>query len=341
MNSTLNRTLLTLGIPLGLLGILVALMLSPWYQSGHGLDWAITVDLVVLVPLVYLALIWKTRIPKTTVVPVMVVGLVLGMALLPKEDQTYLLAFKTWALPFVELGLLSFITYKVYKAVRSYKQLRGTTPDVFDALKEATTELIPRKLAVPFATEVAVMYYGFLHWKPRTLAPGEFSYHKKSGSAALLGGLILIIAIETVAFHLLLSRWSETAAWILTVLSIYTALQFLGFAKALGQRPITLEEDTLVLRYSIMNETRIPLAEIDQLELSSRPLNQDKLTRKCSPLGDLERHNVVLHLKSSQTLVGLYGMQKEFRVLGLHVDDASAFVVAVQAKLTPQGEAQA
>ncbi|SOE23802.1 hypothetical protein SAMN06298216_4184 [Spirosomataceae bacterium TFI 002] len=321
----INRNLLSFGIPVVLISILIFIMKSPLITESSLFTFGITADLVLTVPLVYFLLIRKTDIPKTTVVPVMILGLVVGTYFLPKESQTYLTLFKTWALPIIEVSVFTFVIIKVRKALKAYKSIKDETPDFFNALKNTCAEILPKKLILPFATEVAVFYYGFINWRTRPLASNEFSYHKNSGSPALFYAFILIIGIETVGLHFLLGHWNIIVAWILTGLSAYTAIQVFGFAKSLSQRPISINPSSLILKYGIMNEVKIAFSDINQIEFSSRTLEKDPLTKTLSPLGELESHNTIIHLKNENELVGLYGMKKKFRIIGLYVDEPTRF----------------
>jgi hypothetical protein len=327
MNRTIhiNRNLINFGIPLALLGTLILLMKSSFLNGNDTLNFAITADLLLIVPLVYFLLIRKSEIPNTTVIPVMIIGLLIGSYFLPQESQTYLSIFKTWALPVIEISILTFVIIKVRSAIRKYKGLKGTAPDFFIALKSTCYEILPKKLVLPFATEVAVFYYGFINWKTKEIKENEFTYHKNSGTPALFGGFIMIIGIETIALHFLLARWSIVAAWILTALSVYTAIQVFGFAKSLTKRPISINQDSLTLKYGILNEVEIPFSDIDKVELSRKSLEKNDLTKTLSPLGELESHNVIIHLKKENELVGLYGMKKKFNLLGLHIDKPIEF----------------
>lgn len=327
MNRTLhiNRNLINFGIPLALLGTLILLMKSSFLNGNDTLNFAITVDLLLIVPLVYFLLIRKSEIPKTTVIPVMIIGLLVGSYFLPQQSQTYLSIFKTWALPVIEISALIFVIIKVQGAIRKYKTLKGSTPDFFNALVNTCQEILPKRLVLPFATEVAVFYYGFINWKTREICENEFTYHKKSGTPALFYSVILVIAVETVAIHFLLTQWSSVAAWILTALSIYTAIQVFGFAKSLSKRPISINKDSLTLRYGILNEVEIPLSDIEKVELSRKSLEKKGLTRTLSPLDETESHNVIIRLTEENELIGLYGMKKKFIVLGLHIDEPKEF----------------
>lgn len=321
----LNRNLISFGIPLVLFGILIFLMKSSFITGSDSLNFAITVDLILLIPVVYFLLIRSTNIPKTTVIPVILIGLLIGTYFLPQDGQTYLNLFITWALPVIELSVITFIIIKVRSAVKKYKTLKGSSPDFFSALKSTSYDILPKRLAMPFATEVAVFYYGFINWKKRTLAEKEFSYHKDSATLAILGVLILIIGIETFALHILISRWSIIAAYILSGISIYTGIQILGFAKSLTKRPISINEKTLSLKYGILNEVEISFFDIETIEVTSKSIELDDLTRNLSPFGELESHNLVITLKNANTLIGLYGIKKKFNVLALHIDRPKDF----------------
>ena len=335
MNRTLNlnRNLIIFGIPLVLLVILICIMQSSFLIGNETLNLAITTDLLLTVPLIYFLLIRKTNIPKTTVIPIMIAGLLIGSYFLPKDSQNYLSIFKTWALPVIEISILTFIVIKVRTAIRKYKLTQGSTIDFYSALKSTCYEILPKKLVLPFATEVAVMYYGFINWKTRTLKDNEFTYHKKSGTPGLLGAFILIIGVETTAFHFLLAIWNGVVALIFTGLSIYTAIQVFGFAKSLSKRPILITKNGLVLRYGILNEVEVSFSDIETIESSSKPLKKDKLTCTLSPLGELENHNIIITLNKEHTLIGIYGIKKGFKILGFHIDEPTDFMERINSAL--------
>lgn len=285
----------------------------------------ITFDLLLTVPFIYFLLIRKTNIPKTTVVPFIILGVVLCSIILPSENQQYLNLFKTWILPIIELSVLSYVIYNVRKGIKSYKQKKDLSFDFFTTLKNTCYEILPKNVVIPVVTETAVFYYGFIYWKKRELKENEFSYHKDSGTITLLIAIIFIIAIETVVLHILLTKWSSLAAWILTFLSIYSGIQIFGFVKSMFKRPISIENNKLFLRYGIMNETTIELKKIDNIEISSKDIELNKETRKLSFLGDLESHNIIIHLKEENELIGLYGIKRGYKNLALYVDNKVEF----------------
>ena len=262
--------------------------------------------------------------------------MVICTIILPTENQQYLSLFKTWVFPVIELTVISYILYNVRKGIQSYKQKKEGALDFFSTLKKTCYEILPKGAVIPVVTEIAVFYYGFFLWKKRVLKENEFSYHKNSGSITLLVALLLIIAVETVTLHALLEKWSSTAAWILTFLSIYSGFQIFGFLKSMSKRPISIENDKLFLRHGIMTEATIAIKDIERIEISSKDIELDKETRKLSFLGELESHNIILHLKEENTLIGLYGIQRKFKRLVLFVDEKGAFKNQLQAIIEKQ-----
>jgi len=74
-----------------------------------------------------------------------------------------------------------------------------------------------------------------------------------------------------------------------------------------------------------MTETVIDIKDIDQIELSSKDIELDKNTRKLSFLGELESHNIIIHLKKENELIGLYGIKRKYRNLAFYLDDKIEF----------------
>ncbi len=339
MHKTINsqRYFLIFGIPVLIIASMIFVAsTNAFTMHSDSLAIGITIDLLVTVPFLYFLLIRKTKIPKTTVVPFLILGMVICTMILPTENQQYLSLFKTWVFPVIELTVISYILYNVRKGIQSYKQKKEGALDFFSTLKKTCYEILPEGAVIPVVTEIAVFYYGFFLWKKRVLKENEFSYHKNSGSITLLVALLLIIAVETVTLHVLLEKWSSTAAWVLTFLSIYSGFQIFGFLKSMPKRPISIENDKLFLRHGIMTEVTIAIKDIERIEISSKDIELDKETRKLSFLGELESHNIILHLKEENTLIGLYGIQRKFKRLVLFVDEKGAFKNQLQAIIEKQ-----
>lgn len=113
-------------------------------------------------------------------------------------------------------------------------------------------------------------------------------------------------------------------------MSIYTAIQLFGFLKSLSQRPTTIRNNHLIIRYGIFAETEIRLQDIEFIELSTSNLKLDNLTKKLSTFGELESPNVIIKLKKEYCLSGLYGIRKKFTNLALYLDNREEFKSKVE-----------
>lgn len=328
----INRKYLAFGFVITAFLFIIWLVKSPlFYRHPSPLSAAVTTDILLTIPLTYALLIRKTNISKLTILPLLMVGILLASYLIPSANQQWLHWFKLYFFPLIEFTSLTLALRKFLAVRRQFSLSRVSQTDFFDMLKNACFAARPHAVAAVLVSEISVIYYGVIHWKTRRLSANEFTYHKNSGSPALLHCMVFLILIESAAMHLLLTRWSSTAAWIMSGTSLYTALQFFGYAKSLTKRFISIEGHQLTIRYGIMAQTHIHVGHIARIELSARDVTPDVNTRKLSPLGQLESHNVVLHLNRNHVLHGLFGKRYNFRTLLLHVDDQQRFKASLEA----------
>lgn len=329
---------MTIGRKISVLGFIFISFISLYFLSSTSFFTAqptqfsrlITIDLLLTIPVIYFFLIRKTSIPNITVIPVTVLGVILASYIIPEQHQQYLSVFKLWVIPFVELFVVSFILFNIIKAIKIFKQNANTNFDFHTILKQTCFDILPKGAVIPFVTEVSVFYYGFIYWKKRKLEPNEFTYHKESGSLTLLITILFLIAVETLVFHLLLTQWNTTVAWVLTGLSIYTAIQLFGFTKSIVKRPISISDSTLYLRYGIMKETEIDINTIASIKKSSQDIDDDKNIEKLSLLGDIESHNTIIYLNKENTITSLYGIKKTYTGIALSIDNYEGFEAEIE-----------
>ena len=312
-----------------LFGILLFARSIYFEQQAAVISQYLILDLLITIPVVYFLTIQKTNIPKITVVPVIILDMLIGYYVIPEDQQFYLDLFRKYAFPLLEGGVFLFVVFKIRKTVKTFKSNNSEEMDFYEVMRKTCEEILPGRLSHFLLSEISVFYYGFVSWSKPELKEGDFTYHKRSGSPALFGALIFIILVETFAVHVVLLKWSSLAAMMLTVISIYTAIQFFGFSKSLARRPISVKDGKLYLRYGIMSEAVIEIDEIESIELSRKALKKDDNMKKLSLLGELESHNVIIHCKEMQTLNGFYGMKKSFKSLALHLDEKERFKTEV------------
>lgn len=323
---------LVFGLPLLMIAAIVVLSTTAVFKENVELfSLGVSFDLLITIPLVYFILIRKTQIPKTTLVPLLVSALIIGKYIIPGEYHYYLDLFETWGLPVLEISVLGFVIFKVHQAIRKFQLNKEDDTDFYSLLKKTCKGLFPKPFVIPVVTEIAVFYYGFLSWKKRPLRTNEFQYHKESGSISLLAVLIFLIIIETIVLHILLALWSNTVAWILSLLSAYSLIQIFGFMRSMSMRPFIIGKDKLYLRYGIMNEAVVEIKDIEAIEISSKDIELNSDTKKLSFLGSLESHNLILRMKKRNTLTGLYGRKSTFKTLVLHMDEKHRFKEQIEA----------
>jgi hypothetical protein len=67
-------------------------------------------------------------------------------------------------LPVIERFVLAFVTYKLVKTIRLYKQNKQQGRfDFFTTLKRTCDDMLAKVAVVPVVTEIAVLYYGFIN----------------------------------------------------------------------------------------------------------------------------------------------------------------------------------
>lgn len=332
-----HRRYLAFGFLLSAFLFIVWLVKSPYFHKHpSGLSAAVTADLLLTIPLIYALLIRKTNISKFTVAPLVILGMFIASYLLPAGQQHWLHIFKLYFFPLIEITSLSLIVRKFVALRRQLSYSRTSGSDFFDMLRKACYATLPRTLAAVLASEISVLYYGLFNWETRRPACNEFTYHQNSGTPALLGCMVFMILIESTAMHLLIAQYNTIIAWILTALSVYTALQFWGYKRALTKRYISIDDQQLIIRYGIMAQTHIHVKHIQEIELSSREVMPHVNICQLSPLGQLEAHNVILHLKRSHVLYGLFGKRQKFSTLLLHIDDQKLFKTLLDATINAQ-----
>jgi hypothetical protein len=168
-----------------------------------------------------------------------------------------------------------------------------------------------------FLTELRVLSMMFVGW--RKPAPA-FTVHRTNGWSLYAGVFVFLILVETVPVHIALAGFaSVTAAWIVSALSIYSALWVIGDALALRHGGLVIRGDELTITIGTRWCTTIPLADVIALEPAG-PVELD-----LSILGA----NTVLRLRHPARVEGLFGRVRHASTIGLSVDDLPAFTAEV------------
>lgn len=339
----MNRTsttgqFISFGIPVCLIGLVALISKSAIFHiNPRPVSIGITLDLLLTVPVTYYLLIRRTTIPKITVLPFFVIGLLVATVILPAENHVLLNFVKVWILPIIEVVLIFSIVQKIREVLRANQHNGEEVTEFFTVIKNICSKLLPHYIAIFLASEMAVIYYGFIQWRKPNLSRNEFTYHKNSGTTGLLITFIFIVIIEASILHLLLVRWNELLAWALTAVSIYTAIQLLGILKSITLIPISIKENKVLLRYGILSEAIVDIENIESVDIMSKTIEFDNLTRSLSMFGKLEGHNIFIRLKKEGRINGLYGLNRKFITIALHVDNKDEFKRQIEERVMKTG----
>ncbi len=330
-----KSSLITYVLPLLVVLLSVVLAVSPLLQKYPELATAITYDLTFLAPVLFLLLSKKSNVSKIKAVPFFIGGTIIASYLLPESGQEHLNYIKNYALPIVELTVLSFIIRKIYLGVKAFKSNAVNTSDVLVIIKKSAHELLGEsRFASFFASEITMMYYAFFSWKRQKRSVNEFTNYKENASITLAAALLLIVFIETYAFHIFLMKWSSVAAWILTLTSIYTAFMIIAHIKALLRRPAVLTEEKLFLKNGLIADITIHLVDIKTVESYVKDMESAELTVGNLGLSkDSTTHNIAIHFKRPQQIEKMYGFKETCDVLLIHMDDKNKFLNRLQERL--------
>jgi len=322
---SLPRMLLSYAIPVSIFA-LTFFLLSGNYLSQHPqLTLFLALDLMLTAPVLYYLSIRKTNIPKFTVVSVFVIGTLIVSHALPHEAFPALNYVEMIFLPLLELGIVSFIGYFIYKKRKELLEDNSSTDYFYLINKSAEESLGKNRSATFLATEMAFVFYGIFHWKKHAPLENEFTYHKKSGVAEVLGTIGFVLLIEAFAMHLLIEGYSHVLAWVLTIGSVYAMLQIFAHIKACSRRPTVIGENQLKIRYGLFGDVGIDYTNIKEIETTRKIPKETEGVVKLCLVDMLETHNTILHLHEPVTSVGAYGLKKTGHTLLIHIDEKDLF----------------
>ena len=256
---------------------------------------------------------------------------ILAYILLPQQQRNYILQVRKLS----AVAELFFIVYAITKfrtLKKAYKQHQSIFADPIYNLRSALTDIMGDSLAVKVvASELAVLRYGICCWRKEKSVLKQsiaFSSHREFGYIAIWCMLIVAIIVEVTAFHLLLMRWSHTAAWILTSISLYGLIFFIADLSAILKRKVLINKEDLILRTGLRWQVQTNLTNIVSIRKISNDYESDKAFFK----GGIIKNsgNCLIEFKEPVTVNKLYGSAKEYSSILMHIDNFEDFANAIK-----------
>lgn len=289
---------------------------------------SVTVDIVILIPLLYYIFVVRKKIASPgTIAFVVILSAAAAYSILPSGHRLHLNYLKI-LLPAFELVVFSIAFLRVRKVLKEYNKTKQAVVYFSDALEAVLKkELGNSRLVSIVFTELSLFYYAFAGWFKtfKTNKPGVvfFTYHRKTGFTALSVVMIFVFIVEIVVLHLIVRIWSAPLAWVLTVLGIYAFLWFVGLIPAVRLQPIALDRDRIYIRTGLLWRVTVPLSNIAAVERVTSFDSKKGGHFRISVLGAV---NFALDMKGPVIVTGPFGIQKEVRRIGIFIDDAELFV---------------
>lgn len=299
------------------------------------LAFAVTVDIVVGIPLLgYLFLVRTRRAPTTIIALLFLLSIGLAHLILPESGKQYLRIIEL-VLPLLEIALLIYAISRIQKVVQAYREIRPTTVYMSDAVEQSLQNVLGNVPAVGIiVTELSLIYYAIGGWFSNFHAshPSHhpYRYHIKSGYGVIAALVIGLSLIEIPLVHLVVHQFNPIAAWILTILSLYTVGWLIGDYQAIRLHPIVVTHDTLHLRTGMRWRVHIPFRHIAAI----RPLHHSERQNKAFlDLSVAKNPRLLLELNEPVPVRGLFGIKRTTDKIAFAVDEEKAFLTELQSLL--------
>jgi hypothetical protein len=269
----------------------------------------------------YLIAVRKGRLPRWTVKVTVAAGLAFTRLVLGTTPDVARIAAA--AASTIEIGLMVLLVWRGRRALRVWRAARAADATFVDALSDAFAAAgFPARLASVVATEVALLHAVAGGWRRPARSPAMFTVHRANGWPIYAGVIVFLTLVETAAVHIALAAYaSPTAAWVVTIASLYTAVWILGDALALRHGGVVVGERGLELRIGVRWRGTVAWSNVEAIERGVAPAG----ALDVSILGG----NIVLRLREPVTVRGLFGRRRAARVLSLSIDEPDGLLAAV------------
>lgn len=235
-----------------------------------------------------------------------------------------------------EIALVITILWRVTRAIRKSRAAgpEARAQDAYARIRAAARATLPFRFAADaVGYEIAVTAYALFGADRRSKLPGlPWSYHKKNAYGAIVSGLMIAMVAETAGVHLLLVHFGHPRiALLLTALSLYGALWFLGDYQAARRRPIRIESGHLAIRTGLRWSLDVPFEAIAKIDRTDplQPFRKGPGAIRATLFG---APLLVLQLKAPLIADGPYGRQRQAERIGFTVDEEAEFLAALASR---------
>lgn len=285
-------------------------------------------DIVITFPLAfYYLLIRPLKLKMRSLFWVISCCLAVGYFVLPAHQQGYIAQIKKLTM-FAELGLVIYAVGKIKRINAVYKELKKAEPYNLYLLRKSMVTVLGDIFGIKLmASEISILKLGLMPFGKKEAIPAEatgYSIHKDAGYIALFSIFLFACFVELVGFHLLIAHYSNTAAIIISALSVYGIIIIVGDLTAILKKPVLVMPDRLILRTGIRWVADIDRANILSVEKLRIGFEPDKETFSGGILKSST--NICFTFTEPVNVERIYSKTKVVYKIIMTVDDADKLI---------------
>ena len=262
-------------------------------------------------------------------------GLMIFLVYFSALRQQQILGYELAILLSLTMAVLVFDYLKVSQFLVVLRKHEYTRCSHDFAIQSALTATLKSRLLLRLLqSELLVLYYAFFANFERdgvNTRYTPFSYANSSNAH----DVFLFVAFSQLPFlpfiHVLLEiKKGPGAAWIVTLLTLWSVVWFLAQSEAVKFRPIELSDDHLRYRFGLSWSAEIPLDQIKRARLVdvSESLSGNHIFM--SPLGS--KRNVILEFHTPIRFSGPYKQKRHETKAAISLDSPSPFLKELESR---------
>lgn len=314
----------------GLVTVANALLVGNYGLVGQGPapEWPVMFDLLLFVPLVYLALNWRQG--KDAVLKALslsCLGALAGSLILPDESKNAWLIVED--LRFAALAVIVLIQSGLIVLLVSQVVGRRDGQNLEASLDSAIGNHFGHTaFARLLRLESRVWLYGLCRHPVRQAFPGLAHFHasKQGMNASNQAAFLVLFGVEIPIAHLLIHLFDPVVAVVVTVVSVYGFLFMLADYRATLHRPLSVTDRGLQVRYGVASDFLLDWPSIATAERSCGPVRRARGRIRLAGMGE---SNVLIKLAPGTRVPGLTGSRIVDEVF-LGVDDPAGLIAAIR-----------
>ncbi len=278
----------------------------------------IKTSLLVLPPLLYYFLIvYRSSVRPRTVLTVIATNFAASKFL-------NLVGLKTLLLfaALIEIVFFILLLLRIIRIVQKYLQLRSSGKSRIDAVRETGAQILRDMQSNPIYRyifiELSLFYYIYKNLRKENPDSDGKLVNNIAGASDLVLAISLLTIIEIIPVHMLIYHYNTIAAWVVTVLSLYTLLWFWGDYSALRLEHSFVDNDKIHLKVGLRCSAVAPVEQIESYELGEF-VHEGLKSKSFLGASVSKKSNLLIKFKQPVKATIMFGIQRQFTEIALRI----------------------